>query len=782
MLAIIFLLGAARLHAIPRGGQVSSTMRLPPGRALLGASSASWPRLGGVAASIDGHQPFLAHHAMLPHTARGVAADNYLALPFAHAKPWVVSARPFAASRASRLSPCAVAGSINGLQPLLAHSSLMPHLPCGVADDNYYTPPLALAGPWTWPARPSSCASLVPLGVDRLRLLSLGLAVPQQHPMAPGDGVLKLWPTLMVASYTSSITSTSTYVSAESSIAGGCSAGVCGSFGSLAWLRSLIIGGPCSFGSSLTFPHTRCFLFAGVWPSHWLCHFDYDLEFRRRVSYAFVPYHSKALWSGLVQKTVQSWASVTYNVNVALIFGAHAFTSALVAFESPLSSNSLLVALVSSMTFVLNLVGVDGFMALCSSTVSFVLEERVSLVRLRVFSPLLFWVLLFSNFSVGSSVCLSCSGNDPNCKGDNTCVLAMALAANALVMAGSVSAAKSLTMGDDGKHILPLTWLQVLKPSVLQTLVSLARRAPSGTPLDLSSLTIQALSAQISNGSLSISEGRLEFLRRMSADGVSDADLLKMKTICEVLPQRGDDRFQSPLTKLSNSGALQFVFALACQIVLKLSGSSKLSLTLGGEASSSSSSASVSIELKRPQSSDAFFHSLTVWQSLLCATGLSNSVVTGPFISEVVHEIVPARGWRVALEHFLSYISKIDSGCGWQLATATSMGSHDTFMHKAIRAAGEEGKLVPTPTPKPSPPEKLLAKPAFSGKFNSDSLRTCPAFNFAQDHKSLKPDGSCPFNHACDQWVSDKGKGGRCMGAHSRVSCTNPSKCASKLE
>ena len=76
MLAIIFLLGAARLHAIARGGQVSSTMRLPPGRALLGASSASWPRLGGVAASIDGHQPFLAHHAMLPHTARGVAADN----------------------------------------------------------------------------------------------------------------------------------------------------------------------------------------------------------------------------------------------------------------------------------------------------------------------------------------------------------------------------------------------------------------------------------------------------------------------------------------------------------------------------------------------------------------------------------------------------------------------------------------------------------------------------------------------------------------------------------
>lgn len=190
-------------------------------------------------------------------------------------------------------------------------------------------------------------------------------------------------------------------------------------------------------------------------------------------------------------------------------------------------------------------------------------------------------------------------------------MLAMALAANALVMAGSVGAPKSITMGDDGKHILPLSWLQFLKPSVLHTLVSLANRAPSGTPLDLTPLTIQALSTHISNGSVSISEGRLEFLRRMSADAVSDADLLKMKTICEVLPQRGDDRFQSPLSRLSNSGALQFVFALASQIVAKLANTSKISVAIGESASSSSGL--VSIELKRPQTSDAFYHSLTVW-------------------------------------------------------------------------------------------------------------------------------------------------------------------------
>ena len=279
----------------------------------------------------------------------------------------------------------------------------------------------------------------------------------------------------------------------------------------------------------------------------------------------------------------------------------------------------------------------------------------------------------------------------------------------------------------------------------------------------------------------------MDFLRRMSDDAVSEADLLKMKTICEVLPQRSDDaRFMSSLSKLSNSGALQFVFALASQIVHKLSNSSKVSLAIG-DASSSSSSALVSIELKRPTSSESFSYTLTVWQTLLCATGLANVVVTGPFVAEVVHDIIPSRGWKVALEHFLLYIQKIDSGVGWQLATATSLGSHDTFLHNAMRAAGEVGKsddaFVP-PLKKGEPFKPGATKPVWNGKFNSDSsARPCAAFNLGQDHKNLKSDGSCPFNHICDQWVSDKGKGGQCKASHSRQSCTNAAKQAgSKLE
>ena len=277
----------------------------------------------------------------------------------------------------------------------------------------------------------------------------------------------------------------------------------------------------------------------------------------------------------------------------------------------------------------------------------------------------------------------------------------------------------------------------------------------------------------------------------MSDDTVSDSDLNRMKTICEVLPQKSEDsRFMSSLGKLSSSGALQFVFALATQIVHRLSNSSKVSVSLG-DSSSSSSTALVAMELKRPTSCEAFFYSLTVWQTLLCATGLANGVTTGPFISEVVHDVVPIRGWKVALEHFLLYIQKIDSGVGWQLASATSLGSHDTFLHNAVRAAGESSKAhSDEPPPTPSGLAKTTGKVSSSGgekvvwngKWNSDpSARPCAAFNLGQDHKSVRPDGSCPFNHVCDQWVSDKGPGGQCRSDHSRQSCTNAAKSASKL-
>lgn len=93
----------------------------------------------------------------------------------------------------------------------------------------------------------------------------------------------------------------------------------------------------------------------------------------------------------------------------------------------------------------------------------------------------------------------------------------------------------------------------------------------------------------------------------------------------------------------------------------------------------------------------------------MAATGLSNAVVTGAFLAEVVHDVaISTLNWRVALEHFLLYLQKIDSGCGWQLASATSQGSQDTFLQKAMRAAGAGLSQVFLAPPLNSSPEVPL--------------------------------------------------------------------------
>ena len=84
----------------------------------------------------------------------------------------------------------------------------------------------------------------------------------------------------------------------------------------------------------------------------------------------------------------------------------------------------------------------------------------------------------------------------------------------------------------------------------------------------------------------------------------------------------------------------------------------------------------------------------------------------------------------------------------------------------------------------------------YNGKFTADG-RVCPHFNLedpkqkgksvSHPPESLKPDGTCKFNHVCNKWVSDKGKNGRCLctagtPGHARFVCDNPNRCNETLK
>ena len=227
-----------------------------------------------------------------------------------------------------------------------------------------------------------------------------------------------------------------------------------GSVGSAAWLRSAWVG--LLFHNSDTSlgyfsPSAMMLTHALRAPRHWLAHYDFDLKLRRSFKYAFVPYFAKSVLSGPVQVKMRSLAPIVYNTFLVCIYGAHAIATAFCVFDSSVSLPCVL-AFVSNACLLWSLVGSECVMSLGALPFTFVCRVAFSCGRPAVahralFTAPLFWAVCFSNISRVSAVCLSCSGNDPNCKGDSTCVLAMALAANALVMAGSVNAAKAITMG-----------------------------------------------------------------------------------------------------------------------------------------------------------------------------------------------------------------------------------------------------------------------------------------------------------------------------------------------
>ena len=66
---------------------------------------------------------------------------------------------------------------------------------------------------------------------------------------------------------------------------------------------------------------------------------------------------------------------------------------------------------------------------------------------------------------------------------------------------------------------------------------------------------------------------------------------------------------------------------------------------------------------------------------------------------------------------------------------------------------------------------------------NKSSSKGCVSWNLGKPHQAKHVDdsGMCRFRHACDQFVSDKGPGGQCLGSHKRKDCDyDPTKRVAK--
>ena len=112
-------------------------------------------------------------------------------------------------------------------------------------------------------------------------------------------------------------------------------------------------------------------------------------------------------------------------------------------------------------------------------------------------------------------------------------------------------------------------------------------------------------------------------------------------------------------------------------------------------------------------------------------------------------------------------------------AATTSARTH--FSAAFFRPLGGNPKGEDPPSdPKSGDPKHY--KGTITG-FTSSSNVCCAAWNLGNPHlaKNVDAGGRCKFNHVCDQFVTDKGKGGRCMGNHRRKDCDyDPAKKCTK--
>ena len=205
-------------------------------------------------------------------------------------------------------------------------------------------------------------------------------------------------------------------------------------------------------------------------------------------------------------------------------------------------------------------------------------------------------------------------------------------------------------------------------------------------------------------------------------------------------------------------------------------------------SSSSSTTRVASATLIRPTSAEKMFALLNDWVLFFLALGTSPLALM-PFLADVVY-IPIADGtldWPVAFELLIIYLQEIERNPdAWNLVNIYAKSgaidvrraeaetiAHSRYASSCFRAAGgSRGKSNGRPGGGSSGGH-VAFQFANTAKHNSTSNKGCAAWNNSTDHKPEHVDanGRCNFAHKCNQWVTDKGKNGQCLGNHKRPEC-----------
>ena len=400
-------------------------------------------------------------------------------------------------------------------------------------------------------------------------------------------------------------------------------------------------------------------------------------------------------------------------------------------------------------------------------------------------SPLVVCLIFLRLHFAGAVICATCYDQIPGCPGGGSCKLGSTIAANRAALAAGTAVALTLA------HLLPIKFLRVLSRSFLESIKAFRKKSAFGTSVDWDALSPVEVAQLPVKGLGARSDSILELQKRLG-DATTQTETAKLTGLLNSLSQMSDFSGASDSKKETMlTGIYSFVWANGSKLVTHYGVLNTASLdVMHSDADMNGGAKRLTCVINHPKNVAEFYFALHVWSMILIAAGVDDSLVIHRFILEVVFENLNLRNWmwQVVYFYFLLQLEQVETVEGLNLANVVMRGALDTLKQEATDRADAHYHCIFRPKD-PYKPQSGDAQPGASevpwnGKWNKETKSICWAYNREKakhSATSLSPDGTCLHRHVCDQWVTNKGPGGRCEGNHPRHKCDNTAKCDSKV-
>lgn len=405
---------------------------------------------------------------------------------------------------------------------------------------------------------------------------------------------------------------------------------------------------------------------------------------------------------------------------------------------------------------------------------------------------LLLFFLLAHFVPVAATTCPHCFGNFASCDwaSSSTCPTVTVVAANATVIAAGAGV---LTL----TSIVKAKFLRAFSKTSLSSLITLFSRPSPGTPFVIKESTkgSEILSA-VSFGQVSVESALFQLADLLEeADDEDKRALIKGRigTLKVLQPRVDQDVTGSAPVSL---GIFTFIWAKVSEYVMTHAHVDRVVIDTRESKGGSSSSSTFTARIYRPSSFEQFGEMINMFIMHCHGLAVASCMLLTEFFATAVYEGIRLRGdtWQLSHEIMLIMFRRVEDSAG-RITLGTVFD--DVYLNSIVEEAKVRvaaffrtgaGNALDTE----KDPSKLSGRVQYNGKFTSTSDRPCPHFNREDSKKpgtsvshpadSLKPDGTCKFNHVCNKWVSNKGKNGRCLceagtPGHPRFKCDNPNRC-----